>query len=171
MLWLFFLNQGAKRKLTFLDGTSLCEKVIDSNGIDSIRFALSEHPFPCKILTAHNFIEKIDDKTSKFTVAFQYLLKEGTPDEAVDQFKNQIQELGKSMVGMLKDKFDKEPEQDPSPIEGLGNVVSNIVKDIFGKRDEPTLEERLEAVEQAQEEAEQALEKAQRKCTCGAFNN
>jgi hypothetical protein len=92
--------------LTNLDGSSLCETVIESDEKDSIYLQLSEHSFPCSVLIAHYFSEEIDSKTSTYGVAFEYLLQKGTPDDVAEKFKAQIKDLGDMMVANVKDIFD-----------------------------------------------------------------
>ena len=57
----FAENEGAKRKLTYADGSTCFETVVETNGVDSIRVQVTEHPFPCEILYAHMSTERVDD--------------------------------------------------------------------------------------------------------------
>ena len=82
----FAVNEGAKRKLTYADGsgTKFFETVVEVNGVDSIRLQLSEHPFPCEILYAHLSTERVDDDNCIFKVAAEYKLNDGIKPEAFE---------------------------------------------------------------------------------------
>ena len=75
---------GAKRKLTYTNGTTFFETVLESNGVDCIRFELTEHPFPCEKMFAQMSSVKVNANNTTFTVALEYKLAAGFsgPDAA-----------------------------------------------------------------------------------------
>ena len=77
----FAENEGAKRKLTYADGSTCFETVVETNGVDSIRVQVTEHPFPCEILYAHMSTERVDDNNCIFKIAAEYKLNDGIKPE------------------------------------------------------------------------------------------
>ena len=77
----FAENEGAKRKLTYDDGSTCFETVVETNGVDSIRVQVTEHPFPCEIVYAHMSTERVDDNNCIFKVAAEYKLNDGIKPE------------------------------------------------------------------------------------------
>ena len=73
----------AKRRLTYKDGTTFIETVVD---IESGRIVLelSEYPWSCTKLYANLFTTKVDDGNSVFNVALMYNFTE----DSDDTFKN-----------------------------------------------------------------------------------
>jgi len=91
---------GAKRKLTQQDGTFFFETVSETNGFDSIRLELSEHPWPCKVLYAHLSTERVDDNTCIFRPALEYIMADGVPEV---EFTGSASWLGQKIADMGKE--------------------------------------------------------------------
>ena len=91
---------GAKRKLIQKDGTFFFETVSETNGFDSIRLELSEHPWPCKVLYAHLSTEKVDDNTCIFRPALEYIMMDGVEDHV---FSGPSSWLGQAIADMGKE--------------------------------------------------------------------
>ncbi len=120
---------GAKRKLTFKDGTSFFETVNTTTGTDSVWYELSEYPYPCEMLFAENSTVEVSDHISIFTVAFEFKLKEGVTPEEVVAFREQISGLVEDMVNKLKELLN--PCQSKLMFFKLADKACDLVEDAF----------------------------------------
>lgn len=84
---------GAKRKLTYKSGSFFFETVIESNGVDTIIFELTEYSFPCSKMYARMSTKRIDDENSTFSSTLAYKMMKGVPKDAAANFHKQIQGL------------------------------------------------------------------------------
>ena len=103
LLTLLLLNlKGAKRRLTYNDGTTFIETVVD---IESGRIVLelSEYPWSCTKLYANLFTTKVDDGNSVFNVALMYNFTE----DSDDTFKNWFINANQGMITGISENVKK----------------------------------------------------------------
>ena len=96
---------GASRRLTYGDGTTFIETVVDVEP-NGIVLELSEHPFPCSKLYAHLFSEKVEVDTSTFGVALLFNFAEGTDEGKKTWFNNANQGLVNEIANNVKNIFE-----------------------------------------------------------------
>jgi hypothetical protein len=103
LLTLLLLNlKGAKRRLTYNDGTTFIETVVDIES-DRIVLELSEYPWSCTKLYANLFTTKVDDGNSVFNVALMYNFTE----DSDDTFKNWFINANQGMITGISENVKK----------------------------------------------------------------
>jgi hypothetical protein len=96
---------GAQRRLTYKDGTSFIETVVETES-DSIVLELSEHPWSCTKIFAHLFTTKVDDSNSVFNVAMMFQFNEDATDEYKTWFEGANSYIIKGMTESVKHIFE-----------------------------------------------------------------
>ena len=68
---------GAVRRLNYESGTTFLETVTESNNVDSVKFELTETPFPCDSMFAYMNTKAGSDGMTLFTVRIDYKMTGG----------------------------------------------------------------------------------------------
>ena len=98
---------GAQRRLTYKDGTSFIETVVETES-DSIVLELSEHPWSCSRIFAHLYTTKVDDSNSVFNVAMMFQFNEDATDEYKTLFESANSHIIKGMTESVKKLVESE---------------------------------------------------------------
>ena len=108
------IKQGAKRKLTYakaFGGVTFYETVVETNGVDSIKFELTEHPWAAEKLYARLSIVKVSchKKRFTFTMTIEYKMKPSASVKEAKKLKASLEVLTQGTATKAQSLFQANP--------------------------------------------------------------
>lgn len=77
---------GAKRRCTFVDGSSLVEEIVEFNEGQGFKMVISEHALPLKSMEAEMRVTAIDEKSCEIYMSSDFVVKGGPLGWVMGQF-------------------------------------------------------------------------------------